>query len=646
MRFELMGHVSVAPAMRRAWISLLIVLGLAAVGQAQTMSEKHLPLDGRIASDGSSVHLSWPRAEQPREGSAVVSRRHLGETGIGSWQALGPAMPARVDFLDQTMKPGVAYEYRVQRLGRDVIDVGHWATGVDVPAVERRGTALLVVDASLAEDLDPQLRRFQMDLVGDGWKVLRRDTLRGGRDDPLETLRRGLNLKEWVRSRYYDDPTETYALILIGHVPMIPSGRAAPDGHAPEPHVTDLFYAEMNGHWNGNRDGLLLHNSVPTGQIEMSVGRIDFFMLSNRDREQELSKLKTYFDKNHHWRHGLLGDLRQAYGQKGMLLGEQYGVQNLVGPRHFVQGGHHDVGEAQPWLWGVDFGHYEGSDYAAKFRNKAIFAVNFGSHKQKLNRWNNAMTALLDQPWYPLAVGWGGRPAWWPHHMALGGTIGDVHRRTVNNGVPEGSFRDSMEYTPTGQYLWRNPVWVNLLGDPTARGFVLSPPQGVVARGGENGVDVSWGASPDTDVLGYHIFRAPAPLGPYTRLNSDLVTELSFTDATPLDGARYMVRAYGKKSVHAGSFYTLSQGVFGVDMPVTLAPRQLLSQGPQVMFQLADEKDRIESVVTGPTIGNLVRAPEGWVYTAPLGHSGPVDIPIAIWNGASTLRSRLRLMIE
>ena len=98
------------------------------------------------------------------------------------------------------------------------------------------------------------------------------------------------------------------------------------------------------------------------------------------------------------------------------------------------------------------------------------------------NSRSSGMTTLLAHSWYPVAVGWGARPAWWLHHMALGGSIGDVHLRTVNNGVFADPYRESMDYYPPGRYLMRNPVWVNLLGDPTLRGFPLAPPHSVMAR--------------------------------------------------------------------------------------------------------------------------------------------------------------------
>ncbi len=78
---------------------------------------------------------------------------------------------------------------------------------------------------------------------------------------------------------------------------LIKSGQANPDGHKRQPLGTDLFYADMNGIWNDDGNGNLLHNVIPSDHIEMQVGRIDF---SNLDSAlgDEISLLKQYLDKD------------------------------------------------------------------------------------------------------------------------------------------------------------------------------------------------------------------------------------------------------------------------------------------------------------------------------------------------------------
>ncbi|WP_282063832.1 hypothetical protein [Roseobacter litoralis] len=634
----------------RLLFSVFCLLISATVLAAETSVEKLLALDGSIASNGRAVELSWFDADPPRVGSVIVNRRTLGQTGADSWQALGPAMGPVMRFTDETIQPGVAYEYQVMRTARDIVDVGYWATGVEIPATEARGTAYVVVDETLATDLDAHLQRFSRDLLGDGWQVQRVHAPRGDLDDLPRNLAAALAVKNWLNERFRADPFGQHAVILVGHAPIVLSGQVGPDGHAAKPHATDLFYAEMDGQWRASSDGLLLENTLPSDAIEMQIGRIDFANVSDKNKVREVALLRAYFDKNHHWRRGLLGDLRGAYGQNNNLIAEQHGLRNIVGPQAVQPGGHHDIGEREPWLWGVDFGHHNGKNYATDFANKAVFAINFGSGKQKIERRFNTMTALLAQPWYPLAVGWGGRPSWWLHHMALGGTIGDVHWRTVNNGVAAAPYRETMAYYPTGNYLWRNPVWANLLGDPTLRAFMLAPPARVVTQETDQGVQLSWTASLDPDVTGYRIWRADQDSQRFTPLDAGTPqTELEFLDTDPVPDARYMVRAYGLKDVYAGSFYTLSQGAFSGSR-AGLAPEMALAVRSSQPIDLPEvfntpQGGIIHAVIEGPLHGRLERMDEGWRYTPPEGFTGTVDLQFSVSDAVQTEVGTLTITI-
>jgi hypothetical protein len=601
-------------------------------GQAAGGGETILPIDGAITRDGTAVDLSWFNATPPRVGSVTVKRRLYGQTGGESWQTIASGLGAVPQYLDDSTAPGIAYEYQVLREARDLIDVGYWLAGRNLPAQAQRGNAYVIVEQSIATALAPRLARFEQDLTGAGWQVQRFQSPRHLPKKPVITMENALVLRDWLRARYAEDPFGRHAVILVGHLPMVKSGRANPDGHKRVPHTTDLFYADMDGRWSITTRGLMLDNKVPGNFIEMQVGRIDFAPVSAGQKDTEIRLLRAYFDKNHHWRHARLGDLREAYGRNDHLFVERAGLRNIVGGQKITLGGHHDVGEEKPWLWGVDFGSYKGRDYAEKYANKAVFTINFGSGKQKIDAHFNPMTALLAQPWYTLAVGWGGRPAWWLHHMALGGSIGDVHLRTVNNGAAEKPYRDSMDYFPTGRYMMRNVVWVNLLGDPTLRAFPLAPPGAVTLQPGAR---LSWAASPDPDTIGYHVFRAPPDGTRFERLTgAEPLQTLSFTDQDPVPRARYMVRAYGLKEVQAGSFYTFSQGVEASPAPLSPAPAFELTTavGQPVALPAAFntvEAGVIHAIVEGPAQGQLAAGAEGWVYTPPAGFTGALRLRVS-----------------
>lgn len=605
-------------------------------GTAQSLSEKHLPLDGWISEDGQSVNLTWRDTPRAHRGVVEIARRDYGASGAGTWAPVEVTRQPGMRVTDTSTRAGQAYEYRVLRRGADgaILDVGYWLTGRDLPARETRGVAHLVVEADMVQAAGRHLNRFSRDLLGDGWQVQTYAVPRHDGTDAKANLRAVDAIKKQLTAAYQADPFAIHVVILVGHVPLVTSGRANPDGHAPEPHATDLIYGDVDGGWQFTPEGQLLDNRLPSDAIEMQVGRIDFAGVSGGDPSHEVHLLRAYFDKNHNWRHGRLGDLRVSYGKDKGLTGELYGLRNIVGPDAVAEGSHHDLGQERPWLWGVDFGDYNGKRYASEYAIKSVFAINFGSFKQKIDRAFNPMTALLAQPWYPLAVGWGARPAWWLHHMALGGSVGDVHMRTVNNGIAAEPYATSMDYIPTGRYLWRNPVWVNLLGDPTLRAFPLTPPAQVVARVDDGRARVSWQASEDGDVLGYRVYKRHPDGNRFDRISGqNPVTGLEFVDPHGDGQAVYMVRALGRKEVYAGSFRTLSQGVFAQADRAPIVTRDVQIMGPVDMpvdlpeIFNAPQEGLIVGFVHGPAQGDLNFDSGAWRYTPPPGFVGTVEIP-------------------
>ena len=433
-----------------------------------------------------------------------------------------------------------------------------------------------------------------------------------------------------------------HALILVGRIPIVRSGRSAPDGHQRRPQETDLFYADTNALWHDDGQGVLRHNVIPGDHIEMQVGRIDFSYL-DETFGTEISLMKHYFDKNHHWRHGRLGDLREAYGANSMLTVEINALRNIVGPDNLTTGHHHDAGRQQAWLLGVDFGSSQYEKYSGP-PTRAVFTINFGSGKLNFSQWKNEMKALLAQPWYVLSTGWGGRPSWQLHHMALGKSIGYSHLRTVNNGSLSTGGPGTLEYTPTGDYQWVNPVWVNLLGDPTLRPFPLQPVRNLRAAARADGVVLEWDQANRDAQTQYRIYRATDRFGPYQALNpGKLQDERRFLDADPVPGAWYMVRAHALQRVHAGSFYTFSQGAFATpgNRPPTAMDGSIsipTGQVARISFPArdADAGDRLLfAPVRDGEGGRLLLEDKGWNFVPDAGFSGRVQVPFSVFDGVA-----------
>jgi hypothetical protein len=82
-----------------------------------------------------------------------------------------------------------------------------------------------------------------------------------------------------------------------------------------------------------------------------------------------------------------------------------------------------------------------------------------------------------------------------------------------------------------------------LFGDPATALKIPLPrmPTGIKAmRQKNNGVRITWNAALDSNgnaVAGYNIYRASAPAGPYSKVNTELVTGTQFTDTGGVAGA-------------------------------------------------------------------------------------------------------------
>jgi hypothetical protein len=300
------------------------------------------------------------------------------------------------------------------------------------------------------------------------------------------------------------------------------------------------------------------------------------------------------------------------------------------------------VGTQQPWLFGVDFGSHKYADYTTANHINTIFSINFGSGKLNYSSRNNTMNAMLAQRWYGLATGWGARPAWQLHHMALGKSIGYSHLRTVNNGSATFGGPETLEYTPTGEYTWVNPVWVNLLGDPTLHPFPLQSVKKLRAEKRGNSVYLDWSPANNAAQMQYRIYRALDRFGPYLPLNrAELQTGQQYVDANPVPGAWYMVRAHALKDVYAGSFYTLSQGAFAVvdNVPPKAIDQSLTTpMGQAIAVSLkSTDPDADHQLTTAfirvPDGGHLVEANGAWSFIPDTGFSGRVDIPFSVFDG-------------
>lgn len=571
-----------------------------------------------VQASPAQIVLAWKQDTNGAPTNYVVFRKSPAATSWGS--ALATLPGSSVGFTDTGVVAGTVYEYQIVKEASVYKGYGYIQAGIAVPLADNRGKVILLVDDTFSTSLAPELRRLELDLIGDGWGVIRHDV---GRNDSV------VNIKNLIRADYTADPANVNTVFLFGHVPVPYSGMLNPDGH-PE-HLgawpADVYYGELDGAWtdstvnfrqpgNGDpADGARLTNlpgdgkfdqSTIPGVVKLNVGRVDLSNMpgyleyqSQPSFPNEKELLRQYLNKDHNFRHGLLNVQRRAI--IGDYMGDKEGIAPAAsGFRSFAP----IVGTSAasltnlnilyndaPGKWlptlksndylfalGVGAGAYStvsGIGLRAPYGEattadlvsndvRAVFVMLFGSWCGDWDSQDNIVRGILATPTYGLAAVYTGVPHWYLHPMGLGETIGYCTRLTQKNTSP-GLYQNQVT-------LSANMVHIALMGDPTLRLHPVAPVSGLSGGAASGAVNLTWAASPDATIAGYHVYRANSANGPFTRLTSAPVAATAFADASPTSNATYMVRAVKLESTPSGTYFNASQGMFYSSNAVVTPP--------------------------------------------------------------------------
>ena len=448
---------------------------------------------------------------------------------------------------------------------------GHIFAGIEYPAIESRGSVLLVVDGSIASQLSSELERLRIDLICDGWTVRRIDV---GRDTPVPSV------KEQILSQCTLDP-DINTLFVFGHVPVPYSGNvmSAHSNHCGA-YPTDIYYAELDDIWtdslvnnttaarpanhNVPGDGKFDQTFIESG-VDLQNGRVDLYDMPAFP-ESEVELLRRYLGKNHDFRRGIMvpeqrGLIDDNVGVLGGIAPAGNGLRNfasMFGADNQQALDYFGTMEDEDYLWslGCGPGSYTScggvgttSDFATRTVH-SVFTILYGSYFGDWDNTNNLLRAPLGAEGSLLSCCWAGAPNWHFHHMALGETIGYSAMVSQNN---------ISLYTPTDR---ARQVPTSLMGDPTLRLHPVTPPSSLMLSVSGCSVDLSWNPSTDEGIIGYHIYRSGDLNGQFERLSSDIITGLSWKDDSPLHNRNiYMVRAYRLEVTGSGTYYNLSLGI-------------------------------------------------------------------------------------
>jgi hypothetical protein len=579
--------------MRKAFCAISCLLALfcaASLGRADSTWELSVQVSATVQSSPARITLTWPQDTTTTPSSYVVYRKAVAATSWGNPVSLPGSATS---YTDSSVSSGVAYEYQVVKNTSVHTGYGYIVSGINLPMTDYRGKVLLVVENTHATALASELARLQQDLVGDGWSVVRIDV---NRNDSVASV------KSQIRNQYNADPANVKSVFLFGRVPVPYSGNTVPDGHTPEHQgawPADAYYGDMDGTWTDSSVNISSAESARTRNVpgdgkfdqtilpaplKLAVGRVDLSNMPGRlywggpaTFPSELELLRNYLNKDHKFRQklvdlprrGIVGDYfgwrdGEAFAASGWrTFAPFFGANNITTLPNKGTWIPTLKNNAYLWAYGCgagsytsigglgNTGQYQDGITTEMYQNdvKAAFTMLFGSWLGDWDAEDNIQRSILALPSYGLTCAWSGRPHWFFHHMALGETIGFSTRLTQNNGS-SGLYRNQIN-SVAGQ------IHVALMGDPTLRMHAVAPVSNVRLSGNT----VSWNASTDSSIVGYHIYKAPAVSGPFTRLTSAPVNATSYTDSTGA-GANYMVRAVKLESSASGTYYNPAQGAF------------------------------------------------------------------------------------
>ena len=609
------------------------------VAQA-TIQEVSVLVSAVVRRSPAQIRLTWSSpTSQPA--TFTVYRRNQGEAGWGP--PLLVSTTAITSYDDDAVRVGVPYEYRVVRNSNMYAFDGYTFAGIEVPAVEHRGTLVLVVDNTHAAYLAPELTQLQADLVGDGWQVLRHDV--------APTLAPP-QVKALIKADYLAAPADVRAVFLVGHVAVPYSGNIIADGHPDHAGAwpADVYYGDMLGTWTDTQvdistayrpenrnipgDGKFDQNTPPGG-VQLAVGRADMSRLSLFNLT-EADLLQRYLRKDHNFRHkqfavperGLVEDNFFPYTGLAVANAGWGNFSALVGEANVLgvgSGGYFTTLRTQPYLLGYACGggNFFGANRVGDVRQFAanpaysVFNMLFGSYFGDWDNPNNFLRGAIAGDGYTLTNCWG-NGVWAYHLLGLGETVGYATAASQNGSL--------MNYAPE--------IWAALLGDPSLRLHPLAPPTAATAAAASGRAQLSWTASP-APVLGYYVYRAAGPGGPFVRLTPQPVAGTAFADASPLPGtATYLVRAVALKTGPSGSYYNLSQGAFAPFATATLPPVTATWRGTHSPDWQTAANWNIDRV---PTTADAVVVAGGTPFAPTLGSQYPYEVARLTLQAGATL---------
>lgn len=520
----------------------------------------------------------------------TVKRRIINGTNA-DWNTVATNIPATtLNWADTNVSIGQAYEYQVRRtvVGGDAI--GYLTVAVNYDQSNYKGKMILAIDISFQNSLSNELLQLKNDLTNEGWNVIE---LYVPRATTWETEASIITTKNAIATAYNNAPTNDKPthLFLLGHIPIARSGQnaIAPDNHNVNKGArgSDCFYADIDGvftdvatynPFNINSLAINLPGDLKWDQdfipssLEMAFGRVDFADITSFTISEE-NLLRSYLNRLHQYR----------IVANGFDMGEKtafrfgYDNSNDGSYRSLIPiSGSNNVDYYSNSLlfpqWVQENGPYQIFMQNSQVPNLnewttyGMDATIFSSDQSYWGYWDepegfvfSKIRALLASNTKCLGIIYTTTAINTFHQPAMGETMGWSSKRIMDHNNSNNLLEKRQQSYDTAEF-W-NRTHFQYHGDPTLRLFQVKPASNLQATTDGSSINLTWNASPDDAIIGYHIYKSASEFGVYTKLTTTPISILTYTDTNFLPTDWYMVRAIKLQTTGSGSYLNPSIGI-------------------------------------------------------------------------------------
>ena len=567
---------------------LMLAFCFVSLSQAQNVKDSSIQMSASHNAGLNNISIQWKTTDAD---FFQISRKLASTTTWGS--PLTTVVGSISSYTDTNVEKHKLYEYRVSKIkGNAVRAIGYVSAGIQLELSHYRKNILLLVDSSTFFGIDSnQWNQLKTDYYMDGYGVSFK---------LISEYAKPPQIKSVIQAWYNQSKSLNMQCLLMGRVPVAYSGlmeantiNLPPDAHPDHGGAwpTDLYYAEMDGSWTDNGtmtagitrvpnqnnpgDGKFDQHFIPNA-IDIQIGRIDFRLL-NAQNKTDIALVANYLRKLHAFKAGnvqvpMKAFISDNFNYLGGEMPMRSGWNNascIVGSNNITSSGNYfDSCKKNAYIFsdvmgGGSFSSCGGVGNSVQFTDSilSVFNVMFGSYFGDWYTQDNLLRSSLASKGLTLTNVWAHRPHWYFHQFAMGQQIGQSVIKAQNN-LSDFSLATSYIGNFGGTYLDQR-ISMNLMGDPTLRIHYFKGVSNLNASllNSNTQVQLSWDASTEPNVLGYHVYRTNAYGKAYYPITNSPITGLSFTDVNPYAGNNYyVVKAIKIENSNCGSYFNSSLG--------------------------------------------------------------------------------------